>query len=51
MTNPAEKRAVLLAHGPVEEPHKCPRCGEPNPEYEDRDGCRDPDCPEQGAES
>lgn len=26
----------------------CLRCGEPNPDHEDRDGCRDPDCPEQG---
>lgn len=35
---------------PVEEyhRHRCPRCGESNPEHEDRDGCRDPDCPEQG---
>ena len=33
--------------GEGEPPHKCPLCGEPNPDYLDLDGCRDPDCPEQ----
>ncbi len=28
--------------------HTCPRCDEPNPNHYDLDGCRDPDCPEQG---
>ena len=26
--------------------HRCPRCGELNPNHLDFDGCRDPDCPE-----
>ncbi len=30
--------------------HRCARCGEPNPEHEERDGCRDPECPENGVE-
>lgn len=27
--------------------HVCPRCGTPNPDNLDMDGCRDPNCPEQ----
>ena len=30
----------------LEDAHECSRCGTPNPEHEDMDGCRDPDCPE-----
>ena len=29
-------------------PHVCARCGEPNPDHVDFDGCRDPTCPENG---
>lgn len=32
-------------------PHRCPRCGEPNADRLDMDGCRDPDCPEQSPPS
>ncbi len=37
---------TLVRHT-AEAPHKCSRCDEPNPEHLDRDGCRDPDCPER----
>jgi hypothetical protein len=33
----------------LETAHKCPRCDAPNPDHDDTDGCRDPECPEQDA--
>ena len=43
-----EQEAIADLMERLDERGICRRCGEPNPEGLDRDGCRDPQCPEQG---
>ncbi len=44
-----EARAALNTEAEeLSPPHACPRCDAPNPDHADMDGCRDPNCPEDG---
>jgi hypothetical protein len=43
-----EGRWFVLKGETTDVPRTCGRCGEANPDHLDMDGCRDPNCPEQG---